>query len=281
MSGPTIIPSITSLPINVIQIGERLRPAGDATVAALEFVIAEFGFTVPVLVRKLRSGFRLIDGLHRIEAMTRRQAETIPVVVVECTDEEARVLEGSQNLAGAAMSPLDEAMFMAAFGDAYQQLHPETKRGAAGALAKHGLANDIMSFAEVIAEKRSISPRHVQRIAAAARLISKDDADKFREAKRKLTLKDIQDFGKIVDADERAMVALRFATGNANSIAAARRSLAAENAGAQPIVEDKAEVAFKALLSIWNRAPKAAKRRFAGELSSELGQLLADEGQDT
>ena len=280
MSGPTIIPTITTLPINVIEIGQRLRPAGQATVAALEVVIAEFGFTVPILVRKLRSGYRLIDGAHRIEAMTRHGSEVIPVVVVDCTDEEARVLEGSQNLAGAAMSPLDEAIFMAAFGDAYQQLHPETKRGAAGALARHGLATELSSFAEVIAEKRSISPRQVRKIAAAGRMISKDDADQFRAAKRKLSLKDIQDFGKIADAEERAAVTLRFVSGNAKSIGVARRSLSLENAGIQPIIKDKVDVAFNALLAIWNRAPKAAKRRFASELSSELSQLLSDEASD-
>lgn len=269
MTGPTIVSGVTSLAIDAIEVGERLRPTTEAAVAALEFVIAEYGFTVPVLVRKVRSGFRLIDGAHRLAAMKRRGAAEIAVVAVACTDDEARVLEASQNLAGAALSPLDESLFLAAFGDAYQKLHPETKRGAAGALAKHGLATELRAFAEVIAEKRSITPRQVRKIAAAGRLITRRDAESLRAAPRKLTLKDIQDFGKIGDPDDRARVVSILVAGNARSVTAARRQIKGEG-GVSPAVKDPVEAEFKALSTAWVRAGVAARKRFLLEYAKEV-----------
>jgi ParB family transcriptional regulator, chromosome partitioning protein len=279
VTGLVVIPTITSAPIAEIEVTDRLRPVAEPTVAALDFVIGEFGFTVPILVRKMKAGFRLIDGAHRLEVMKRRGDATIPVVAVTCTDEEARVLEGSQNLAGAAMSPLDEAIFVAAFSDAYQRLHPETKRGMAGALAKHGLASELSSFAEVIGEKRSISPRQVQVIARAGRMITKEEAAQLRASPLKLTLKDIQDFGKIGAAVERQAVALRLSAGNAKSVADARRSLRAESGAAAVPPEPSVEAQFKALSTLWSRSGAAARRRFVGDQRDELLALL-DGGAD-
>lgn len=280
MTGLVIIPSITSAAIAEIEVSDRLRPVAEPTVAALDFVIGEFGFTVPILVRKMKVGFRLIDGAHRLEVMKRRGEATIPVVAVTCTDEEARVLEGSQNLAGSAMSPLDEALFVAAFSDAYQKLHPETKRGVAGALAKHGLASELSSFAEIIGEKRSISPRQVQIIARAGRMITKEEAAHLRASPRKLTLKDIQDFGKISAALERQAVALRLSAGNAKSVADARRSLRAESGEASTPPEPSVEAQFKALSTLWSRTGAVARRRFVEDQREALLALLEDGGAE-
>lgn len=266
----------TDIAIDAIEVGNRLRQVSEPTVAALQFVIAEFGFTVPILVRKMRVGYRLIDGAHRLAVLTRAGRSSIPAVAIKCTDEEAQVLEGSQNLAGAALSPLDEAIFVAAFGAAWQKLHPETGRGLAGARAKNGFANELSSFAEIIAEKRSISTRQIQKIARAGRHLSRADADRLRGGKRKLTLQDVQDIGKIGEDDEREFVIAALVEGKKAS--AARRVWQAQQAGVQPIVKDPVEEAFNAMTALWVRAPKAAKRRFAEELATELAQLI--EGGD-
>lgn len=279
MTGLVIIPSITSAAISDIEVSNRLRPVAESTVAALNFVIGEFGFTVPILVRKMKAGFRLIDGAHRLEVMKRRGNTTIPVVAVTCTDEEARVLEGSQNLAGAAMSPLDEALFVAAFSDAYQNLHPETKRGVAGALAKHGLATELSSFADVIGEKRSISPRQIRNIARAGRMITKEEAAQLRASPLKLTLKDIQDFGKIGDPDERRAVVQRIA-GGVKSVAKARQALRAESGEASTPPETPVEAQFKALSTLWSRSGAAARRRFVEDHRDVLLALIGDGGAE-
>ena len=269
-----VLRTVTELPVADIIVGARLRPVSDAGVETLLMVIPRFGFTVPVLVRKTKNGFTLVDGAHRLVSMKKLGHERIAVVAISCTNYEARSLEASQNLAGASMSPLDDAIFIAAFGDAYQRLHPETTRGLAGALAKNGVANELSSFAEVLAEKRSITPRQVQKIAAAGRRISRTEADALRQAPRKVTLKDIETIGRIGDAEERDAVIMRLAVGNAKSAAEARRTLKAEAGGEQPL-QDPVEAAFIALSKLWSRTGKEAKRRFVAEAEPQLANLLA------
>lgn len=267
-------PATKELPIQEITIlPDRLRPVSEATVSVLAQVIEEHGFTVPVLVRKTRDGFVLIDGAHRLETVKRLGRAAIAVVAVSCTDDEARALESSQNLAGASLSPLDDAVFLAAYGAAYEKLHPETTRGVAGGLARQGLASELSSFAETIAEKRSITVRQVQKIAAAGRAITRAEIDQLRAAPLKIKLADIETIGKISDPHERTEVVCRLSSGNAKSASQARRSLRAEGGHSAP-VEDPVETALKALKSAWTRAPKEARRRFVRDHGEALAALM-------
>lgn len=274
----TVHPATTELAIEKITVRkDRLRPVSEATVTVLAQVIEDHGFTVPILVRKTRKDHVLIDGAHRLETMKRMGRESIPCVCVSCTDTEARALESSQNLAGASLSPLDDAVFLAAYSDAYQELHPETAPGVAGGLARQGLASELSSFAETIAEKRSITPRQVQKIAKAGRAIRRQEVDHLRGAPRKVTLADIEAIGKIDCPEERAQVVFRLSCGNAKSAAQARKSLRAENGETTPI-EDPVNVAFKALVKAWSRAPMAAKKRFLLERAQEVREAQAKDG---
>lgn len=101
-----------------------------------------------------------------------------------------------------------------------------------------------------MAEKRSITPRQVRKIVAAGRLINRTEAELLRSAPRKVTLKDIEEIGKIGEAEERSAVVLRLSAGNAKTAAEARRSLKAENSGVQPTVKDPVEEAFKAMSAL-------------------------------
>ena len=57
MAEPTLIQTKTSLPIEQIGVRDRLRPAGDAGVAAMVSSIREIGqITSPVNVRQVRRG---------------------------------------------------------------------------------------------------------------------------------------------------------------------------------------------------------------------------------
>lgn len=269
--------SITELPIaDIILAKKRLRPVTEPGVQALLHVIAAFGFTTPVIVRRAKKGFVLIDGAHRIEAATRLGMTVIPVRAYVCSDDEAQAMEAGQNIAGADMSPLDDALFLVAYQSAYERLHPETRRGAASTLARQGLQSELSSFCDVIAEKRSISPRQVQKIVAAGRLINQHEVEQLRSAPRKVTLKDIEDIGKIGRAEERSAVVLRLSVGNAKSAADARRSLKAE-AGGQAPVKDPVELQFMGMVAPWSRCTKAARRRFVAQYFGELSELVAEE----
>lgn len=181
-----LMPTITHLPVAEIGSEEgRIRPVSEASIAALMRVIGDHGFTSPIIVRRKRDGFSLIDGAHRLEAMRRLGGDDIPVRVYRCTDDEARAMESGQNLAGAPMSPLDDALFLSAYQEAYLKMHPETLQGVAGAFVRHH-AKEIISFAKVVAEKRGVTVRRVRQIVSVGRELKPEDVALLRNAPRKL-----------------------------------------------------------------------------------------------
>ena len=264
-----LLPTITSLPIaDVIVKSDRLRGVSEAEVLALVEIILEFGQTTPILVRRTKAGFVLVDGLHRLEASRRAGLTDIPARCYTMTDEDAEMLEASQNLIG-GMSPLDDAVFLPAGKRPTLINHPETAGGVAGGMAKAGLQRNSSSFAEVVAEKRAISVRQVRKIISAGERLRGADLAQLRTAERPVTLKDIEVISKIADAEERSMVVLRLAVGNAKSASDARRTLRAES-GDMPAPVNPADKAFNDLLKAWKRAPMTAKKRFLFEHSKEV-----------
>ena len=135
----------------------RLRPVSPSGVEAILASVEEIGrIKDPIHVRKKRDGLYLLAGGHRTAAYERLGITEVEAWVwSDITDDLARLIEIDDNLAGAEMSPLDTAIFLASRKAVYERLHPETKRGIAGALAKHS-ATDIVSvasFAASTAEK--------------------------------------------------------------------------------------------------------------------------------
>lgn len=263
-----LIPTVTDLPVAEIIIGHRLRPFAEAEVLALVDLIAEFGQTTPILVRRTKKGFVLVDGLHRLEATKRSGLEMIPVRAYRMTDEDAQLLETSQNLVG-GLSPLDDAVFLAAWKRAHLAKHPETAQGVAGALAKHGLQRTSKSFAEIVAAKRAVGAHQIRKIIAAGEKLGVDSA-RLRHAKNPITLADLIEISKIGQPTERYDVVDALITGKAKSAGEARRAWAARERGDETPVKDPVEEAFIALSKAWARAPMAAKKRFLMQHRSEV-----------
>jgi ParB family chromosome partitioning protein len=216
----------------------------------------------------------LIDGAHRLEAMTRLGRETIAVDVLECSAAEARQMEITGNLT-AGMTPIQDAIFLGVYQQEYEKLHPETKRGVAGALAKQGVQGKNASFADLIAESRQITPRQVRNVIAAGRALTKAERDALQAVPHRIAMSEIEKLGKIGGEALRARAV--------GSLLAGKRvadALRAEQAGgdgeAAPEAADdaKVEAAFKALLQAWNRSPKVARRRFVEGIRAEIDGLL-------
>lgn len=274
---PDLVKSISDLPVAEINVGSRLRPISEPEVAALVELISEFGQTTPILVRRKKGAYYLVDGLHRLEATRRAGLATIPVRVYEMTDEDASLLEASQNLVG-GMCPLDDAVFLAAWKRAHLKKHPETAQGVAGALSRHNLQVNSSSFAEIVALKRSVTVRQVQKIIAAGEKLDVRDIQQLRAAPKPVSLNDLQVIAKIGGTVERYDVVAALAGGTAKSAAEARRAWAMARDGREPAPKDPVEDGFKALSTLWSRAPMAARRRFVEDHAAALRALLPDEG---
>ena len=261
------LPSFTDLPIAEITVpADRLRPISEAKVAALLQVIGEGVFLGAVTVRRAGKVNTLIDGAHRLEAMRRLGRETIRANVLDCNAGEARRLEITGNIT-AGMTPLQDAIFLGVYQAEYEKLHPETKGGVAGALAKNGLQRTNLSFAEVVAEQRQVSDRTVRRIIAAGRALGREERDALQAAPHRIAISEIEKLGKIGDQPLRARAVEALLEGR--KVSAALKAAKAEETG-EPPVKDPVEAAFIALSKAWARAPMAAKKRFLMRHRSEV-----------
>ena len=256
----------------------RLRPVSQAGVASILASVSEIGrIKDPIHVRKKRDGLVLLAGGHRMAAYAELGILEVDAWVwADITDDLARMIEIDDNLAGAEMCALDTAIFLAQRKEVYERLHPETKRGIAGALAKNS-ATDIVSvacFATATAEKFGIDERHVRRLVAAGSKLAAPDIALLRAAPKAVSLKDLSELSKVGNAAERYEVVQGFAAGNFKKISDAVKARKAREAGVEPTLKDPVEEAFKALSTAWARAPMAAKRRFLDERTDEIIEMI-------
>jgi len=192
----------------VINVEDRLRPISEAGVESVMASIEELGLKDEIIVRKVRhqdGRLVLVAGAHRLEAF-RRLGRDVPAKIYDCADDWARMMEVDDNLAGAELGGLDTAVFLAERKRVFEKLHPETKAGVAGGLARQGLASDTMSFAKATAEKFGVSRRHVERLVSAGMNLKPEEVAQLRAAPKAVALKDLVEIGKIGEAEERAFV---------------------------------------------------------------------------
>ncbi|MGK8232572.1 ParB N-terminal domain-containing protein [Roseovarius sp. MS2] len=266
--------TITELPVSEIGIEGRLREVSPSGVATLVEAIRENGFVGRITVRRKKDGDYVLDGAHRLTAMRELGAETIPCDVVRCSDAEAAMFEIDGNLAGADMSTLDEAYFLARRREAVQKLHPEMKQGMAGAAARWFELN-FSSLALSIAEKRGITPRQVYKIMAAGSKLDPRDYQLLRRAPKPIALSDLIEIGKIEETVERYDVVGALSAGTVKSAKAARKAYRAAR-GEAPAAASPKDATLARLLDAWDRAGKGARMAFLEERGAEVAALFSE-----
>jgi ParB family chromosome partitioning protein len=285
-----IIASITDLPVDDIDMGQRLRPVSSAGVAALKTSILELGVIKDAIhVRKLKKGGKivLLAGGHRLTAARELRDEgrdgfgTVKVVCWSCTDEFARLMEIDDNLAGAELSALDTAVFLAERKRVYEKMHPET-RAAIGAelVAKRWNSVEtvsVASFAEAIAQQMGITPRHVRNFVRAGERLDSRDVSDLREAVKPVGVADLMTLSKITQPTDRYDVVKLLKAGEAKNAASAWATVKAAN-GQGKAPKSPVDAAHMRMVDNWKRAPKAAKVRYLEDCGDEIIALLKEMG---
>lgn len=267
--------------INLIDVQHRLRPVSEAGINSLIASITELGVMKDAIhLRQLKGGrLVLIAGGHRLEAARQLGwTEIAAQIWTDVTDDWARLMEVDDNLAGAEMNALDTAVFLSERKRVYEKLHPETAAYAfKGNRHTGSLVADMMSvtsFAAATAEKFGLTDRHVRRMISAGSRLTQLDLEQLRAAPKPVTLADLQVIAKASSSAEHSHVVAALGDGSAKSAAVARAAFVAQSSGVKSSVKDPVEDAYKAMIALWARAPKAAKRRFVDELASELDAML-------
>ncbi|WP_305970421.1 MULTISPECIES: ParB N-terminal domain-containing protein [unclassified Mameliella] len=283
-----ILTTITELPVDEIDMGNRLRPVSAAGVEALKTSIRELGVIKdPIHVRKLKKGGKivLLAGGHRLTAARELRDEgvdgyeTIKVTCWSCTDDFAQLMEIDDNLAGAELSPLDTAVFLARRKAVYEKMHPEAKAQiGAGLVAKRWDTEEtisVVSFAESIAERMGVTPRHVRNFIRAGQALGAKEVVDLRKAPKPVGVVDLMQLGKIADPVTRYDVVDLMSKGEAKSAADAVRQVKAAR-GEGPAPKDPTDAAYSRLADAWKRANKEARRRFLEEHGTEVWSLLEE-----
>ncbi|WP_296639130.1 ParB/RepB/Spo0J family partition protein [Roseinatronobacter sp.] len=264
---------IDRVPVADIEVSNRLRPVSEAGVESIMASIQETGVMKDAVHLRQKKGGKLvlIAGGHRLEAAKRLGWVEIEAKVwADVTDDWARLMEIDDNIAGAELSPLDTALFLAARKRIYEKLHPEATRGGdrrSPNFTDQTEPNSVC-FVKATSEKFGLTERQIYKIVAAGGRLGPRDISLLRQAPKPVTLKDLTEISKISETVERYDVVAALSEGRAKSVADARRQRAADACDAP--VEDPIEAAFKALDKAWARAPMAAKKRFLFERASEV-----------
>lgn len=267
--------NIVRLPLDQIEVGDRLRVVREAQVANLIAMAEDTGITTPIHVRKVGNKHYLVDGAHRLEASRRMGFPDIACLVVECRADEARAMEASNNLGAARMTPLQTAVFVASWKKTYYEMHPDRKPGVFfGNQHSKKEVTALNALTNSIADAFGRKPRQIYKIMAVGERLTEIEVQLLDRAEAAVSLDDLEAIGKINTPDIRERVVRMIGLGTAKKVAEARRKIAAEEGTAPPTLKDPVEDAFKALSAAWSRAPMAAKRRFLDDRADEIAQII-------
>lgn len=173
-------PTTRSLNPVGVSVRDRLRSVNSDRVKELAASFREIGQLEPITVRPdtvTKTGYTLIVGAHRLAAAKLLKWESIAAIVVDTTDNEARLAEIDENLVRSELTPAERAMHVAERKRIYEELHPETKHGGDRKKSSRQVG-DLASdrFTADAAEKTGASERAIQRDASRGTKIK--DLDK-------------------------------------------------------------------------------------------------------
>jgi ParB-like chromosome segregation protein Spo0J len=106
--------SPTSISLADIDVGPRLRAIDEKQVQALaESMGSAIGLTTPITIRREGQRWKLVAGLHRLEAARRLGWHEIQAVIMVGSEREARLWEIAENLHRADLTVLERAEHLA------------------------------------------------------------------------------------------------------------------------------------------------------------------------
>ena len=181
---------VQNVPIDAIDIGNRMRPVEPRQVAALQSTIAAIGLMHPITVFAVSAPdeaapsqrWGLIVGAHRLAACRALGWSTINVNVVTYGDLQRQIAECDENLCGPRVGPARRAKLTALRKEAYEALHPETRNGATGSGREKVRQNgEAKRFTQDTAALTGKSERSVQRDAELGNAIDKGVLDEITD----------------------------------------------------------------------------------------------------
>lgn len=223
LRGPAVpVAEIVAIPVDEIEMGERLRPVDTNWAFRLGEIMLVEGQRTPIEVCRLpgQKGFTLVSGAHRLAA-AQMQFDLSPIKAIVVSNDaiDRRLAEVSENLWRAELAPFDRAAFIADLVTAWK-----LKNGVDPAKDGRSVSanvrwqkqlqeeakdtNDTVSFVygwtEDIADKLGLSKRTIARDLLIYRRIPAQMIENFRKVDHPIlrNATDLRKFAALESAEQ-------------------------------------------------------------------------------
>lgn len=255
-----------TIPLDLIDVEDRLRPADPAWVEAIASSFTDVGQMEPVELRphpQAEGRYLLTLGLHRLRAAEQLGWEEIDAEIRVRDANEARLAEIDENLMRRELGALDRAIFLAERKRVWEAMYPQTAKGGDQKAKKQRRSdqNDILSFSSDVAEKTGLTRRTIQRSVALVSNLSPAVISRLRGTYLESHGADLEALAEMEAAEQLAAVE-RISLGEVRRLGdlRPRDRLPAD------------ELQFKALRDAWSRASAKARRRFLKDAGLQPGR---------
>lgn len=264
------------LSLSEIYVGDRARPIDEDHAQAIAASIAERGLINPITVREAhaRKGtpYTLVAGGHRLRATTILGLEQIDTIVVEANQEEAQLIELSENLYRNDLSPLDRALFVMKFREVWQEKNGKIGRG--GDRRSKGTECPL-----IFAGGRELSRQVQERLGFGETTykkvtrIGQNLHPALRQALRGTTAEhDQSKLLKLAKLDAETQVKIAAALEHERDVGKVLSWTKPEKR--QPSQEDLAQKSFTSLVTAWDAADADTRQRFLDHISQGGASFL-------
>lgn len=263
------------IPLTQIDDTSRLRPVDQAWAEQLAQLMAVDGQQTPITLRWTpdRAGMkRLIAGGHRLAAARILGWETIFAEEINCSDDEAEILEIDENIARSSLTELERGELLGLRKAAYERQNPTTKHGGKRVPEQVAiLATSPLRFTADAAARLKMGERTIQRLVKRHAALAPEVKVALAKTHFANSGADLDALARMPADRQRQVLALLTAPETpARNVAAAVAAL--DKRRAPPAHEKE----FAALMSAWRKAGKKARGLFLDHLRNE-GAIGAEE----
>jgi len=220
---------MTSLKIDDIVVGKRMRSGGD--VSDLAESISAIGLLNPITVvmrRQMAGGLEkleapvLVAGQRRLEACRRLGWEEIEANVVELYDLDIQLAEIDENIKRKDLTQLERSEQLATRKTIWEQKFPETRHGAQGGRGSQRNESANLAFSKNTSKSTGKPVRTIQHETKIASAIPASLRDELRETDQADSQSDLSALAKFSDEPAVQKAAVKaFTSGEAKNLRAA------------------------------------------------------------
>lgn len=266
---------IVEIPIAEIDTGGRMRPAHATVVEQLARDIKARNLRLPVEVaRKLRGpGWRLVSGLHRVQACQLLGWEIIPAIEVKGTKATLTRDEYLENLVRNELTVLERCQVTAALKQQFLDENPEAGHGGDRRSANRNQDSNLRTWYSDIAARSERSAATIQRQASIGERLDAEAADQLRGTEFEDNQFELEALSKRHPEQQRKIAEMLADPGYpVNSV----REALAWLAGPSTEIKDDADRAIRGIVDRWRRWPRANRQAFVYSLTDEEFQEIVE-----